>query len=130
VQCNIKNATIDAKYTCLFYVWGPPDRGAWIILDSQRFWVRHNLSVLLEAAYSTRRFDALIWMDALSIDQRTVQERNHQVQQVGEIYSNAAEVIAWLGDNEDVAMHLMSVHQNSGRHMLPDREFEKGMASF
>jgi hypothetical protein len=129
VQCNVKHLTVDAKYTCLSYIWGPPGWGAWIVLDGQRFWVRHNLSAFLEAAHSTRLFDVLIWIDALSIDQRNVQERNHQVQQMGEIYNNAVEVVAWLGDNEDIAMHLRFIHQRPGRYMLPDQEFEKGMSS-
>lgn len=91
--------------------------------------MRHNLSAFLEAAYSTRLFDTLIWIDALSIDQRNVEERNHQVQQMGEIYSNAAEVIAWLGDDEDIAMHLKSIYQSASGPMILDEEFERGMAS-
>lgn len=37
------------------------------------------------------------WIDALCIDQRNVAERNHQVGQMGEVYSRAWRVVSWLG---------------------------------
>jgi hypothetical protein len=37
------------------------------------------------------------WIDALSIDQRNVLERNHQVQMMTSIYSQAQSVRVWLG---------------------------------
>jgi hypothetical protein len=37
------------------------------------------------------------WIDALCIDQSNVSERNHQVAQMSQIYSNAWRVISWLG---------------------------------
>ncbi|KAJ9604268.1 hypothetical protein H2200_011102 [Cladophialophora chaetospira] len=37
------------------------------------------------------------WIDAICIDQQSIRERNHQVQQMGQIYSGASEVIVWLG---------------------------------
>lgn len=39
-----------------------------------------------------------LWIDAISIDQNNIMERNHQVQMMAEIYSSAVEVYAWLGD--------------------------------
>jgi hypothetical protein len=38
-----------------------------------------------------------IWVDAICIDQISVQERNHQVEIMGEIYSHAHTVYVWLG---------------------------------
>lgn len=40
-----------------------------------------------------------IWVDAICIDQGSSAEKNHQVGQMGKIYSNASKVIMWLGYN-------------------------------
>jgi hypothetical protein len=44
-----------------------------------------------------------IWCDALCIDQNieATQERNHQVQLMGRIYSAAQSVVVWLGEEAD-----------------------------
>jgi hypothetical protein len=44
-----------------------------------------------------------LWIDALCIDQSNILERNHQVQQMGEIYSHAQQVIAWIGHDRQTA---------------------------
>ena len=38
-----------------------------------------------------------LWIDALSIDQNDMQERNHQVKIMSRIFGGAAEVVVWLG---------------------------------
>lgn len=53
-----------------------------------------------------------MWIDALCIDQRNVEERNQQVRQKDQIYSRAAGVLVWLGpqgNNSDLAMDFISV---------------------
>lgn len=42
-----------------------------------------------------------IWIDALSINQYDVHERNHQVSRMGDIYSQATRVVAWLGQDDN-----------------------------
>jgi len=39
-----------------------------------------------------------MWIDAVCINQRSMEERNHQVSQMGAIYRNAFQVVVWLGD--------------------------------
>jgi hypothetical protein len=60
----------------------------------------------------TRHADKLLWIDALCIDQENVIERNHQVQQMGEIFSRASNVLAWLGSNRTIEIYFAEV---SGR---------------
>jgi hypothetical protein len=44
IRCEIQNATIDALYTCLSYVWCFPDRPhKKILVNNAEFWVRSNL---------------------------------------------------------------------------------------
>jgi hypothetical protein len=47
-----------------------------------------------------------LWIDALCIDQKDTTERNHQVQQMGEIFSKAEFVIAWMGMNLNIAFFI------------------------
>jgi hypothetical protein len=47
-----------------------------------------------------------LWIDALCIDQSNAMKRNHQVQQMGLIYSQAERVMVWLGNNHYIAWFL------------------------
>jgi hypothetical protein len=125
VECKIRPVKLDTSvYTCVSYVWGPPDETHWITIDDRPFEVRRNLWNFLSIA-STLRSKALggtslldiheldtercfqsLWIDALCIDQGNVLERNHQVQQMGQIYSKAEHVISWLGTDSDLAAFL------------------------
>lgn len=58
--------------------------------------VRQNLYKFLKSYRQTLKRKYL-WIDALCIDQGNIPERNHQVAQMTSIYSNAEEVIVWLG---------------------------------
>jgi hypothetical protein len=59
---------------------------------------------------------ATYWIDFISIDQTNVQERNHQVQMMKQIYRNAESVSVWLGEEDksadsDVAMEFLSTRE-------------------
>jgi hypothetical protein len=104
IQCELRHALIDDAYICLSYVWGKTNKGRWIALNGQSFWVRQNLFDFLQSAQRKRRLRTQwLWIDALSIDQTTVAERNHQVQQMVQIYSGASEVISWLGIGKEMS---------------------------
>jgi hypothetical protein len=110
IQCELRHALIDDAYICLSYVWGKTNKGRWIALNGQSFWVRQNLFDFLQSAQRKRRLRTQwLWIDALSIDQTTVAERNHQVQQMGQIYSGASEVISWLGIGKEIVKILSIV---------------------
>lgn len=49
---------------------------------------------------ATGTFGALLWIDAISIDQKNTPERNSQVKLMGDIYSSANHVVVWLGKEE------------------------------
>jgi hypothetical protein len=42
--------------------------------------------------------ERILWIDAICIDQDNINERNHQVQLMKEVYSTAHQVIIWLGE--------------------------------
>jgi hypothetical protein len=109
IQCDLRLTSTDAQYTCLSYVWGDPDRGQWILVNGDRLWVRQNLWNFLASARKMPELRSRwIWVDAICIDQTNITEREHQVQQMGRIYSCAQEVISWLGINWKIAAMLIT----------------------
>jgi hypothetical protein len=67
-----------------------------ITLNGRLSFVTENLREAL--LYLKRiRPDILLWVDALSINQEDPNERGHQVSQMREIYSEASNVISWVG---------------------------------
>ncbi|KAH7076932.1 heterokaryon incompatibility protein-domain-containing protein, partial [Paraphoma chrysanthemicola] len=95
------------QYTCLSYVWGSPDDKRWITIDDRPFEIRRNLWDFLHPGVAPQldfeQCAQSLWIDALSIDQSNMSERNHQVQQMGWIYSNAVHVVSWLGNDPMIA---------------------------
>jgi hypothetical protein len=86
-----------------------------VIVDNHSFMVS---TTLFEALQSLRQdsFSRTIWVDALCINQRNLEELCAQVEMMPWIYSQACSVIAWLGPgNEDsrVAIENMS-------HSMPE----------
>lgn len=43
----------------------------------------------------------MLWIDAICINQRSIAERSVQVMHMGEVYTKAASVIAWLGEESN-----------------------------
>lgn len=100
IQCSIRQATIDAQYTCLSYRWGLPGLLHTILINGRQFHISQNLHDFLEVTRTCIGPDRLrsnYWIDAVCIDQRSETERNHQVAQMGKVYSSATRVIMWLG---------------------------------
>lgn len=113
LHCSMRVAAIgnDIEYTALSYCWGMNEDGdatpcERIFIDGLPMAVTRNLY------HGLRRICAklgtlkcgLIWIDAVCINQSNIPERTAQVARMADIYSNAAEVIAWLGEGSSQAM--------------------------
>ncbi|OCL03161.1 hypothetical protein AOQ84DRAFT_255541, partial [Glonium stellatum] len=59
----------------------------------------------------------VIWVDMLSIDQQNIQERNHQVSLMKDIYSSATQVLVDLGEGDAEADFIF----NEVAHLSSDR---------
>jgi hypothetical protein len=57
---------------------------------------------------------------AICIDQNSVRERNHQVGQIGRIYSSASKVISWMVDDHHVASLLRFARARASRKNRSD----------
>jgi hypothetical protein len=99
-----------SSYICLSYTWGKPDNGFPIRINGKIFRVRQNLYEFLEIAWR-KQFRHNFWIDALCIDQSNVTERNHQVQQMGQIFSQAEEVFMWLGQKPHLEATLQRLNE-------------------
>ncbi|EGS17431.1 uncharacterized protein CTHT_0067570 [Thermochaetoides thermophila DSM 1495] len=127
------------RYIALSYTWGDPFYGyqAWnenetyIILNGQRVQIQPNLYDFLRCF--RRYHDSLrvplmdisqlieivgtpLWIDALCINQRDLEERSNQVLLMGELYREAALVMSWLGEDSRMSRGLQ-VMEELGRRL-------------
>lgn len=98
IRCTLSTASLDQNpaFTALSYVWGDPSATKPITVDGEPFDVTLNLEEGLRAIRE-RGMSRVLWIDAICINQKDVNEKNVQVPQMGRLYSNAPEVLAWLG---------------------------------
>ncbi|KAK0621835.1 heterokaryon incompatibility, partial [Bombardia bombarda] len=83
-------------YRAISYTWDNQPRDRYILIDGKVLWVTRNCDVILRRMQKQKQF--LIWIDAICISQANTDEKSAQVPLMGQIYSNAMKVIAWLGD--------------------------------
>jgi hypothetical protein len=92
--CILRSYPIDGPHPlsiALSYAWGENVRFADIDLNGQPFPVGQNLWHFLEEMRWSGRYNTY-WIDAICINQGDIWERNHQVQMMQQIYSNADSV--------------------------------------
>ena len=77
-------------------MWGPDVERRFILVNGRRFQIRPNVWQFLHLARKLKISDSL-WIDAICIDQKNTQERNHQVQQMADIYRDAKHVLIYPG---------------------------------
>ncbi|CZS89506.1 uncharacterized protein RCO7_02551 [Rhynchosporium graminicola] len=103
VRCKLFSISITTPpvYDALSYHWGPRSalgQEQYILCGVEKILVSDNcMSALLHLRQ--RHSDRLLWIDAICIDQSNNEEKDQQVQVMGQIYQNAASVIVWLGSS-------------------------------
>lgn len=114
LRCSLRTYNLSScpPYIALSYAWGSPFSTSEIVVSGVPFVVRDNLWMALKTlkAHATpAQIDdppTYFCVDAICNDQRNVEERNHQVGMMKDIYSKARCVIAWLGgargDSEEI----------------------------
>ncbi|KAK2018450.1 HET domain-containing protein [Colletotrichum eremochloae] len=99
VRCSLHpTAFQSAKYAAISYVWGNTQNTDSIVCQGLEIDVTANLVQSLRQVRYTDR-PRHLWVDALCINQRNLQEKACQVDMMGEIYSHAWMVIICLGDD-------------------------------
>ena len=120
IHCDIRHTELPSDatslgYSCLSYVWGTDAPTRRIRLNGSPYWIRRNLWDFLVFARE-RHCSTWFWIDALCIDQENVTERNHQVQQMGQIFPQAEKVFAWFGNNQDISNFLANSGHTRGSY--------------
>ncbi|KAJ4291859.1 hypothetical protein N0V90_009755 [Kalmusia sp. IMI 367209] len=96
------------KFEALSYAWGDGEANAKLTVISDdsamglsALYVRPNLYNALKQLRDSQS-ERTLWIDALCINQDDLQERNHEVKRMSQIYTLASKVIVWLGtENPD-----------------------------
>jgi hypothetical protein len=118
IECRLRSYSLDGgypEYIALSYAWGPNVRDKVISINGSRFSVGNNLWWFLHYMRLRKQY-ITCWIDAICIDQSNVTERNHQVQIMRKIYSNAKSVSVWLGkadtsSESDIAMEHLATRR-------------------
>lgn len=115
IVCNLIHARLDDRprwrrkwrwwkrqpaYEAISYVWGSSDRFIPIDCDGKRLFITQNLKDALVRVRLPDR-PRMVWADSVCIDQVNIDEKGHQVQFMGKIYSNASRVLICLGNDEE-----------------------------
>ncbi|KAF4338933.1 heterokaryon incompatibility [Fusarium beomiforme] len=102
-------------YTALSYVWESADSPRRrVIIDGTTI----DISSTVENALRRLRFRKKVrwlWVDQLCINQTDEAEKSHQVHQMHHIYSEADQVIAWLGNGTEGSDLICRLMRDTGR---------------
>ncbi|KAK5207545.1 hypothetical protein LTR72_007193 [Exophiala xenobiotica] len=119
ISCSLRTTSLlgKNKYTALSYTWGNSEPRHRIMVDGHEIEIRHNLFKFL-SNLSTGWFALDIWVDTLCINQADVIERSSQVRLMDKIFSNAHNVLAWLGEPDSSSDKAMEHVAWASAHML------------
>lgn len=94
-------------YNAISYTWGEPIMREILVNGYLQKVNQNGYDALVQAL----NFDAVtcIWIDTVCIDQSSVPEKNEQVRRMFEIYRNATQVLACVGDSDQHSRYLSSV---------------------
>lgn len=97
LEFEVKAFSLDDEpdYIALSYCWTEAKATEKILLNNQTFWVRANLYGFLQQMGKASR--EWVFIDAICINQSSLDERSQQVRLMRDIYASAAEVVVWLG---------------------------------
>ncbi|KAI1799445.1 heterokaryon incompatibility protein-domain-containing protein [Daldinia bambusicola] len=106
VSCLLKAVELgpNVRYAALSYVWGDPKVTCDIVVNGVVMPVTTSLESALRQFRKTgfpedAEFGRVtqLWVDAICINQKDIQERSQQVTRMASIYRNANYVFSWLG---------------------------------
>ena len=114
VNLQIKQLTTERRprYEALSYVWGSTENLVDIFVGKSTKYtlaVTQNLACALRyLRYQDRK--RVLWIDAICVNQRDLQERSQQVKRMADIYTISNRVVVWLGEegnNSTVALQTL-----------------------
>ncbi|KAK4892943.1 hypothetical protein LTR27_008671 [Elasticomyces elasticus] len=122
VICELRHICLTVRplidYKTISYVWGDANIRGKIRVEGHWIDVPASSEAVLRRMRRRDR-DILVWIDAVSINQRDAEERDRQVALMAEIYGNTAKNLIWLGDPvapytaEDAMAAMMTVWEHA-----------------
>jgi hypothetical protein len=112
-----QTADFEPDHEALSYVWGDAaDTVAVRVIGYSQTTLDIRCS-LIRALKHLRYPDRLrtLWVDAICINQRDKDERNVEVKRMVDIYSLAARVVIWLGEEADDSAHALTALEHLGK---------------
>ena len=111
IKCRMRTAALSDNplYEALSYQWCVDWRDDKILLHGRKFHVRYNLLAALRHLRHPVN-PRVLWIDAICINQSDLVEKKGQIEQMGQVYSQASRVVVWLGgecDNSRVALDFL-----------------------
>ncbi|KXJ84718.1 heterokaryon incompatibility protein-domain-containing protein [Microdochium bolleyi] len=111
-------------YTALSYVWGDEICKGAITIGDESVPIGRNLCECLKEL-SSHTGAITIWADQLCINQTDEAEKEHQVQMMGRIYSEAELVIGWIGLSTPENQLALKAFKAVGAGLINQRSAEK-----
>jgi hypothetical protein len=126
ICCRLKHVSLNEPpaYEALSYCWGNAEDTETIKLNGSRFSATTNLVNALRQLRSQVGHDRL-WVDALCINQKDLDERARQVEHMKYIYEEATAVIVWVGLEDDQSVKAQDFMEYLGREPSELEAFRK-----
>lgn len=121
LSCELVSTALDEapRYRALSYVWGDPGEVASITCSGFKREITVSLFEGLRRIRDTNDVE-IAWADAICINQTDNEEKSFQVNQMGDIYDKAAEVVIWLGHDVDGAAEIAFKGVRQANKLLRD----------
>ena len=99
IRCTLRTCRLDDKpiYDALSYHWGDPSRTSHVICNGARLDITANLDEALRQL-RTDGDPKVLWVDAICVNQKDLDERTHQVALMRDVYQQARRTVVWLGE--------------------------------
>ncbi|KAJ8126432.1 hypothetical protein O1611_g7208 [Lasiodiplodia mahajangana] len=119
IRCELYVVSLrdEPKYEALSYAWGSPTDLVDIVVNGVTFPATQNLHAALRRLREQIRSSGdnegrrTLWVDAICINQQDTGEKNHQVQLMGDIYSQTTNGLLWLGEQPDEPLSIVTEEQ-------------------
>ncbi|KAF5020471.1 hypothetical protein F66182_7510 [Fusarium sp. NRRL 66182] len=130
IKCEIIHARYEEAlpYVAVSYTWGDIGDSRRIEVDGVLIRVPVSLHGALQALRQ-RQESVLVWVDALSINQKDRDERSQQVQLMPVIYSQAESVAIWLGPEENDSTKAVEFLEKMSAPDSPNDHISRLLAS-
>lgn len=117
VICDLKIVQLTEedvpRYEALSYTWGSTESPVRLVVSSIDDHIIDITTNLAEALTYLRDpvLPRVLWIDAIAINQKDLDERGQQVQRMADIFSLAERVVVWLGKDDANSKKVMDISQ-------------------